>query len=45
MADRDARLKLIGPIRSDGYYAGRSTLGEFFQDDERYTTLGLWLEL
>ncbi len=27
------------------HYDGRSLLGEFFQDDERYTALGLWLSL
>lgn len=27
------------------YYDGRSLLGEFFQDDERHTALGLWLSL
>jgi len=27
------------------YYDGRSWLGEFFQDDETYTSLGLWLDL
>ena len=27
------------------HYDGRSLIGEFFQDDERYTALGLWLNL
>ena len=27
------------------YYNGRSLIGEFFQDDESYTALGLWLDL
>ena len=27
------------------HYDGRSLIGEFFQDDERYTALGLWLSL
>jgi hypothetical protein len=26
------------------FYDGRSTLGEFFQDDERWLGFGLWLE-
>ena len=28
-----------------GFYDGRVPLGEFFQDDERYLTLGLWLDV
>ena len=27
------------------HYDGRSLIGEFFQNDERYTALGLWLNL
>lgn len=27
------------------YYNGRSLIGEFFQDDERYISIGLWLDL
>ena len=27
------------------YYDGRAQLGEFFQDDERYISIGLWLDL
>jgi hypothetical protein len=41
-------LVLSGPRRwrlAAGFYDGRSTLGEFFQDDERFLTLGLWLDL
>lgn len=28
-----------------GYYDGRVPLGEFFQDDERYVSFGLWLDV
>ena len=28
-----------------GFYDGRVPLGEFFQDDERYVTFGLWLDV
>jgi hypothetical protein len=27
------------------HYDGRSWIGEFFQHDERYTSIGLWLDL
>ena len=27
------------------HYRGRSPLGEFFQDDERYTSIAVWLDL
>ncbi len=27
------------------YYNGRSLIGEFFQDDERYIALGFWLDI
>lgn len=41
-------LILSGPRRwriAAGFYDGRSTLGEFFRDDDRFLTLGLWLDL
>ena len=27
------------------YYAGRALLGEFFQNDERYLSAGVWLDM
>ena len=27
------------------HYDGRAQLGEFFQDDEKYTSLGLWIDI
>jgi hypothetical protein len=57
MQERDGQIDLsleAGLIFASGvrrwrlgvqYYDGRVPLGEFFQDDEKYLALGLWLDL